>query len=123
MLNQKINKTMVKIVKFRTYQNEGEKPFHVLVVQSGLESVKSKETGKTYFTTRKANVPCTFNERTCQELIGSEVPGVIKKVKVEPYDYTVEGTGEVIKLTHRYEFMSEEESVVKENVLETEEVF
>jgi len=114
---------MVKIVDFKTYQNEGEKPFQVLVVQGGLETVKSKETGKTYLTTHTAKVPCTFSEKMCKELIGSEIPGVIKKIKVEPYKYTVEATGEEINLTHRYEFMSEEEAVVKDNVLETEEVF
>lgn len=114
---------MVKIVDFKTYQNEDEQSFHVLVVQGGLEVVKSQETGRNYFTARTANVPCTFNKTMCESLIGTEVSGRIQKVEVEPYEYPIEGTDEVVTLSHRYEFIGEEESIVKDNVLETEDVF
>ena len=114
---------MVKIVDFKTYQNDDGDDFHALVVQGGLEAVKSQQTERMYFTARKATVPCTFNETMCKSLIGQDIPGVVKKIEVEPYPYTIEGTDEVIELSHRYEFMSEEQAIVKDNVLETAEVF
>lgn len=114
---------MVKIVDFKTYQTEDGKDFCVLIVQGGLEAVKSQETNRTYLTARKARVSCTFNEIVCKSLIGTDFPGTIQKVEVDPYDYTVEGSGEVITLSHRYEYMGEEESIVKDNVLKEEEVF
>lgn len=114
---------MVKIVDFKTHQTEDGEEFCALVVQGGVEAVKSKETNRTYLTARTARVSCTFNEVMCKSLIGTELPGSIKKVEVEPYEYTVEGTGEFISLTHRYEYMDEEESVITENVIEEEEVF
>jgi len=115
---------MVKITDFKSYQSEDGKDFCVLIVQGGLEAVKSQETNRTYFTARTARVPCTFNEAVCKSLIGTDFPGVIQKVEVDPYEYTIEGSGEVITLSHRYEYMGEEESIIKNNVLkEKEEVF
>lgn len=114
---------MVKIVDFKTYQSEDGKEFCSLIVQGGLEAVKSQETNRTYLTARKARVACTFDEAVCKSLIGTDFPGTIQKVEVDPYDYTVESTGEVITLSHRYEYVGEEESIIKDNVLKEEEVF
>ena len=114
---------MVKIVDFKTYQTEDGKSFCALIVQGGIEAVKSQETDRTYLTARKARVPCTFDEAVCQSLIGTDFPGIIKRVEVDPYEYTIEGSGEVISLSHRYEYMGEEEGIVKDNVLKEEEVF
>jgi len=114
---------MVEIVGFRTYQKDDGDDFHVLVVQGGLEAVKSRQTGRTYITMRTANVPCTFNEVTCEALIGQKLTGAIKKVETEPYEFTIQETGEVIERSHRYEFISEEESIIENNVTKTEEVY
>lgn len=114
---------MVKIVDFKSYQNDDGKDFLALVVQGELEAVKSEETKRTYFTARTAKVPCTFNEAMCKSLIGTDFPGTIQKVEVEPYEYTIDGTGEVITLSHRYEYIGENENIVKDHVLEKEEVF
>ncbi|WP_417876105.1 hypothetical protein [Winogradskyella sediminis] len=114
---------MVKIVDFKTYQTEDGKDFCTLIVQGGVEAVKSQETERTYLTARTARVACTFNEITCKSLIGTDLNGEIQKVEVEPYEYTVKETGEVITLSHRYEYIDEQERIVKENVLREEEVF
>ena len=114
---------MVKIVDFKTYQKEDGTEFCTLKVQAGVEAVKSKETGKMYLTARTASVPCTFNEATCEALIGSELPGTIRKVIVEPYEYAVPSSGEIITLTERNEFVSEEEAVLQDNLVKQEEVF
>ena len=83
-----------------------------------LEAVKSKETKRTYFTAKTATVACTFDEETCVNLIGTEMPGKIMKVEVKPYEYAIPDTGEVIRLTHRNEYVSDEEAVIKEQVAE-----
>ena len=113
---------MVTIVDYKAYSKENGEDFYALVVQGGLESVKSKETGRTYLTARKATVPCTFDETTCKGLIGSQIPGNIRKEEVEPYEYTVPETGEIIQLQHRYAFVGEEESVLQDNLVESEAV-
>lgn len=109
---------MVQIVDYKTYQREDGSEFHALVVQGGVEAVKSKETGRLYLTARTANVPCTFDEITCDALKGTTFPGSIRKVNVAPYDYAVPSTGEIINLTHRYEYVDDKESVVSKNVIE-----
>lgn len=111
---------MVKIVDFKTYQKDDGSEFHALVVQGGIEAVKSKETNRMYFTARTVSVPCTFNESTCEALIGTDFPGSIRKVEVEPYDYTIPDTGEIVTLSHRHEYVGEEQSIVKDNVVEKE---
>jgi len=111
---------MVKIVDFKTYQKEDGTEFCTLKVQGGIEAVQSKETGKIYLTALSANVPCTFNAETCNSLIGTDFPGNVKKVEVEPYLYTIPATGEEVTLTHRFEYVSEEKSIVHDNVVEKE---
>ena len=111
---------MVKIVDFKVYEKEDGTEFCALIAQGGIESIKSKETGKVYLTVRKAIVPCTFNQSECETLIGMELEGHIDKVETEPYQYTVESTGEQITLTHRNEYVSKELDIVKNNVIEEE---
>tara|TARA_R110002126_G_scaffold124451_6_gene266563 strand:+ start:4286 stop:4630 length:345 start_codon:yes stop_codon:yes gene_type:complete len=111
---------MVKIVGLKTFERKDGSEFCALIVQGGIEAVKSKETGKTYFTARKVNVSCTFDEEMCESLIGSDFPGSIQKVEVEAYEYAIPDTGEMVTLTHSYEYVSEEDNVVKSNVVEKE---
>lgn len=105
---------MVTITDYKTYQREDGTEFHALVVQGGIEAVKSMETERTYLTARTAKVPCTFNESTCESLLGSQLPGSIKKVEVEPYAFLVPETGELLNLSHRYVYIGDEESPVQE---------
>lgn len=114
---------MVQITDYKTYKREDGEAFNVLIVQGGVEPVKSRKTGRTYLTAKTTRVSCTFDEQTCKSLIGTMLPGSIKKIEVEPYEFTIAETGEVIERSHRYEYISEEESIVKDNVIEVEEVF
>ncbi|MBL7887065.1 MAG: hypothetical protein JNJ52_09975 [Flavobacterium sp.] len=111
---------MVTIVDYKSFERENGEKFFGLVVQGGIEAVKSQQTGKTYFTARTVTVPTTFDESTCSGLIGTKIGGVIKKVETDPYDYTVTETGEVIQLTHSYEYMTEEDSVITKNIVQPE---
>jgi hypothetical protein len=69
---------------------------------------KIQRTDKFYVTARKASISSTFDELTCQALIGTELPGKVEKVNCEPYEYTIKDTGEVIVLTHRFDYVEEE---------------
>jgi len=114
---------MVTIVDYKTYQRKDGTTFYSLVVQGGVEAVKSQETGRTYLTARTARVSCTFNELTCESLKGTQLPGQVKRVDAEPYEYAIPNSGEIVTLTHKFEFVSEEESILEKNVIMKEEVF
>jgi len=113
---------MVTIVGFKTYEKEDGTTFNSLVVQGGIEVVKNQETGRNYLTAKTARVSCTFDELTCETLKGTKLPGSVLKVDSEPYEYAVPNTGEILTLMHKYEYVSEEDSILKENVIQKEEV-
>ena len=94
---------MVKIISVETRKNSQGEDFAVLILQGGLEFVKSKQTGKHYATARKVTVSSTFDETTARELIGTQLPGSVEKVACEPYEHVVEG-GEVVVLNHTYSY-------------------
>jgi hypothetical protein len=102
---------MVRIINFKQYTSEGGKLFNVLELQGGIEMVKSQQTDRFYATARKATISSTFDEETCKALIGTELQGKIVKVETEPYEYTIKETGEVIELSHRFEYQPEEVEV------------
>jgi hypothetical protein len=111
---------IVKEIK-RAKNSSGEE-FYGLIVQSGAMAVKSKKTGRVYLTARTAFIATTFDEETASSLIGAEFDGTIKKVQTDPYEYTIQETGEVLELSHRWEFVDpalemEEQIVEEERVL------
>jgi hypothetical protein len=112
---------MVTVKEIRKAENSSGEEFYGLIVQSGAIPVKSKKTGKVYFTAKTAFVSTTFDEKTASSLIGIEFEGTIKKVETDPYEYTIEQTGEVIELSHRWEYVDPalemEEQLVKEAIV------
>ena len=102
---------MVRISNYIKRTTEEGKDFFVLELQGGVEIVKSQETGKSYMTARKASMSCTFDEATCISLIGTELPGSVKKVACEDYSYTIKDTGEIITLSHRFEYVEQEAAI------------
>ena len=76
---------MVRIVDFAERTNSDGETFYALILQGSLEMVLSSETGHYYATAKRASITSTFDEETCKSLIGSELPGSIQKVKVDPY--------------------------------------
>ena len=116
---------MVKIIDYAKRTNSKGEQFCALILQSGLEMVKSQETGNYYATARKTSITSTFTEEQCKDLIGHELPGSIRKVECEPYEYTIKDTGEVITLNHRWEYRKEGdtmEEVVHQGKTEPEAV-
>lgn len=112
---------MVTIVDVKERVNLKGEPFYALVLQGGLELVKSKETGNFYATSKRASISTTFDEMTCKGLIGQQLPGSIQRVETEPYEFTSRETGEILSLTHRYVYLKEGESV-EQRVLAEQEV-
>jgi len=100
---------MVTIVDYKKRETQDGKEFFVLELQSGIEMVKSRETGKYYATVRKTSIPTTFDEQTCSALVGTKLNGTIVKQECEPYEYTIQETGEVITLHHHYVYVQENE--------------
>ncbi len=98
---------MVQIVKYVKRTNSLGEEFLALILQGGLELVKSKETGRYYATAKSASITSTFTEEVCKALIGQEIPGSIQKIECEPYEYTIKETGEVVELSHRWEYQKE----------------
>lgn len=105
---------MVTIIDYRVHENSEGKKFCSLILSGDLELVKSKETGKFYATVRKTSITSTFDELVCKGLIGKTMKGSIVKEQCETYDYVIEQTGEVIKLSHRYNYVPEAESIEEE---------
>lgn len=96
---------MVKIVDYEKRINQDNlKEFFVLILQGELEIMQSKQSGNFYATARKVSISTTFNEEGCKALMGQEIQGCIEKVSCEPYNYTVEETGEIVSLDYRYVF-------------------
>lgn len=98
---------MVKVIAVKKTKNTEGKQFVSLKIQGGIEAIQSNQSGKMYLTVRTCYVSTTFDEATAQSLIGSELPGTVMRIESEPYEHTIKGTGEVIKLSHRYEYMPE----------------
>ena len=100
---------MVTIINYKERQREDGTSFFVLEVQGGIEMIKSAKTGLYYASAKRATVSSTFDEATCNALIGTQMPGAIQKVACDPYEYTVRESGEVITLNHRNTYQPEEE--------------
>lgn len=108
--NPKCN-TMVTITDYKTVLNKDGETFYALVVESGLEPVRSQKTGKLYFTTRKCSVPTTFDQNACKKMLGTQLEGNIRKIPCDPYEYVVKETGEILELNYHWEYFMPDEEV------------
>lgn len=101
---------MVQIVDYKKRTNSEGEEFFVLILQGGLEMVKSQNTGNYYATAKTASVTSTFNEETCKGLIGQEIPGSVQRIPCDPFELTTED-GEVLTLEHRWSYLKEGDTV------------
>jgi hypothetical protein len=107
---------MVTVNDFAIRQNADGEDFVVLILQGGLEMVRSQETGNYYATIRKCSVSSTFDEETAKLMVGQQLPGTIAKVECEPYEYVVEETGEQLLLSHTWQYQPEPTPVVTQPI-------
>lgn len=112
---------MVTVVDVKERTNQKGESFFTLVLQGGLELVKSRETGNYYATAKRASITTTFDEMTCKSFIGQQIPGSIQRIETDPYDFTIKETGEIISLSHRWIYLKKGETV-EQRVLAEEEV-
>lgn len=96
---------MVTIKNYQMHENAEGKLFVSLELIGDAEIIQSKETGKFYATVKRCFIPSTFDERTARLMIGKEISGSIVKKECEAYDFKVPSTGELIALTHKYEYV------------------
>ena len=97
----------VTVVDFKPRQNAEGETFYTLILEGDITMVQSRETGNFYATKKQASMTSTFDEETAANLIGKTLPGRIERVDCEPYEFTIEDSGEVITLSHRYQFIPE----------------
>jgi hypothetical protein len=113
---------MVTIKDYKKRETKEGDEFFVLVLQGGVVPVRSKESNRMYFTAKTCTVASTFDEETCQQIIGQQFPGDIIKVETEPYEYALPETGEIITLEHRWEYRDNTQEVITESIIQEEEV-
>jgi hypothetical protein len=110
---------MVTISGYAERESKDGKKFYALTIQGGMDLVLSEQSGSYYATAKQASITSTFDERTCQGLVGSKLPGKISKIVCQPFEYTIKETGEIVTLTHRRAYSPNEaslEEVVYEKV-------
>lgn len=110
---------MVTVVDFAKRQRTDGKEFIALILQGGLEMIKSKVTDRYYATVRKCSISSTFDEPTARMMIGEKIPGSIQKLTCENYSYVVKESGEVLNLDFRWVYLPEGASL-EEAVFEGE---
>lgn len=106
---------MVRIINYKKRQAEDGREFFVLEISGGIEMVKSQTSNQFYATAKKAFISSTFDEQTCNALIGTEMSGTVVKQECEPYEYVNKESGEVMMLSHKYVYVQEETVVSKED--------
>jgi hypothetical protein len=106
---------MVKIIGLKVSVNSDGKSFVSLKLEGSVEAIQSQKTGKFYLTNRTCFILSTFDKLTAEALIGTSMPGSVGRTFCDPYEYTVKETGEVISLSHRYEYKPEEVTSSVEN--------
>ena len=96
---------MVTIMSYALRQGQDQKEFLVLILNGGIELVKSRKTERYYATIKKCSISATFDEATCQASIGQQFPGSIQKQSCEPYTFVVKETGEILEMNYRWTYV------------------
>jgi hypothetical protein len=96
---------MLTIINFEKRQNTSGKEFFSLILQGGVEMVRSAESGQYYATIKRCSVTSTLDEEACKAMVGEQLDGKIEKVQCSPYEFVIPQTGEVIELSHRWSYV------------------
>ncbi|MBL7692598.1 MAG: hypothetical protein JNM41_13490 [Flavipsychrobacter sp.] len=100
---------MVTVIGYniRTQKDNEQKTYISLELEGDIEMVQSQATGRFYATVRRCAISSTFDQLTAERMVGKQMPGSIERVPCEPYDYTIEATGEAIKIGYRWGYVPE----------------
>jgi len=113
---------MVTIVGYSPRVNLKGNEYFALIIQGGIEFIKSKVTNSHYATAMRCYIPSSFDEQNCKALIGQKLPGSIAKKSCDPFRYADKNTGEEIEVNYRYVYLPEGatlEEVVYEGIPES----
>jgi len=110
---------MVTITNYTARTNQQGEKFFALTLQGGVCMVQSKESGQFYATAKTATVTSTFDEQTCQSLIGQKMPGEIAKAECEPYLYVIKETGEEVTINYRWVYVPDQQPQMEEVVFDS----
>lgn len=100
---------MVTVIGYniRTQKDNEQKTYISLELEGDIEMVQSQNTGRFYATVRRCATSSSFDEITAERMVGKQMPGSIERVPCDPYDFTIEATGEVIKVGYRWGYVPE----------------
>ena len=101
---------MLTVTNFKKRVSKEGKEYFTLELQGGLEMIQSQITGRFYATIRKSSVTTTFDENVAKMLVGTQIPGKIVRTECNQYEHTIQNTGEVVTLTHRWSYEPESAS-------------
>jgi hypothetical protein len=104
---------MVTVVDYALRTTIAGRSYFVLILQGGIELVKSSVSDRHYATAMKCSMPTTFEEYTCKAMIGKELPGSIVKTKCDSFQVLNKKTGELVQFNHRYEYAPDSASPEK----------
>ena len=102
---------MVKVIATEKRTSADGRKFNVLILQGGIDVVKSKRTGKSYLTAHKVSMVCTLDEVSAREQVGAKLPGTVQKIACEPYAFKVPQTGETVQLDYTFQYSPESVSM------------
>lgn len=100
---------MVTVIGYniRTQKDNEQNTYISLELEGDIEMVQSQATGRFYATVRRCAISSTFDQLTAERMIGKQMPGSIERMPCEPYDFTIEATGEVMKIGYRWSYVPE----------------
>lgn len=107
---------MVSIKNYHI-RNSATGSFISLELEGEIELIQSLQTGQFYATARRCYISSTFDETTAKLMVGKQIEGSIQRVGCDPYDYTINGTGEVITIAYKYEYAPVTKMLNVENTL------
>lgn len=110
---------MVTVIGFAKRQRTDGKEFIALVLQGGLEMIKSKQTDRYYATVRRCSISSTFDEDTAKLMVGERIQGSIQKQTCDSYSYVVKESGEILNLDFRWVYLPEN-ATMEEAIFEGE---
>jgi hypothetical protein len=95
---------MVTISGFQQRKNAKGITFIILELEGSLQIQPSQTTGNLYASVCRCSIPCTFDEQTASELVGTTLPGEIIRVPCQPYTFINPETKEPVTLDYKYSY-------------------
>lgn len=93
---------MVTVKQYHVRKSDDGSEYISLELTGDVCFVQSQNTGRFYAAAKRCFMFAALDEPTALSLVGSKMPGSIERVACDPYEYTIESTGEVLSLAYSY---------------------